>query len=427
MDAFGFQSRESAMGSAGVASTSPVAANYYNPAGIVRARALEIDLGYMHADHHLTTNGVDNHVDPVSGLVGGIAAPGRFLGIPLAFGLGIHLPDDRISRVRALPQTEPRWELYDNRNQRLFLSTSLAVRPLKFLTIGAGLAYMSSTTGSLDITGSANIFNGTESQIRNQVNADLTAIDYPQAGIQLDLGKNVRLGAAYRGQFKLRLDLSATLQGDVSHLTTLLYDLETHSVNNFQPQQFVFGGSWKPMPSTTIAFDATWINYAAYESPVADLRAKLDIPPPAGGWPAGITPPSAPAPTAIVPLVMHDRIVPHLGVETRAFGVRGVELFLRGGFEYQKSPIAEQTGITNFIDRDKYAVSFGFGARAHDLLPELPKVLTLDAHMTQIILANAVTHKTDPSDLVGDYRASGQILVLGATLGMQFFGDGRRE
>ena len=76
------------------------------------------------------------------------------------------------------------------------------------------------------------------------------------------------------------LDLGAHLQGDIVGLTTALYDLETHSVNNFLPQQLVFGGSWKLAKNVTGTFDATWVNWAAYVPPVAQLDVALDIPPP---------------------------------------------------------------------------------------------------------------------------------------------------
>src|SRR5205085_8348186 len=126
------------------------------------------------ADHSLETNGADNAVDPVKGINAGIVAPGRFLSIPFAFGIAVHLPDDRISRVRALRQEQPRWELYDNRNQRLFLAANVAIEPFERLQIGGGVSFMSSTSGSLDITGSANIFSPDNSQLRHEVNADLT-------------------------------------------------------------------------------------------------------------------------------------------------------------------------------------------------------------------------------------------------------------
>jgi hypothetical protein len=420
LDLFGFGSRETAMGNAAAADAADFSASYYNPAGLARAKRMELSVGYFHAAHSLHTNGKDNDVDPVRGLVGGLVAPGRIAGVPFAFGIGLHLPDDRISRVRALRQEQPRWELYDNRNQRLFFAASVAISPWDWLQIGGGLSFMSSTDGALDIGGSANIFAVQKSQIRHAVDADLTAIRYPQAGVRVALGERAALALVYRGEFKLRLDLRARLDGDISGLTTAYYALETHSVNNFLPQQIVAGGSWQLTRDLRANLDATWINWSAYEPPVADIRVTLDIPPPAGGWPPSITPPSTPAPTRVARLAMHDRIVPHLGFEWRAVARPAWEGFVRGGYELMKSPIEPQTGITNYVDRDRHTVSLGLGARFVELLPVLPRDLRVDAHAQLSVMPEDTTRKASAADLVGDYTAGGHIWNVGATLTMGF-------
>jgi long-chain fatty acid transport protein len=419
-DTFGFGSRETAMGGAAVAETRGFAANYYNPAALARSRGLEIGIGYFRADHSLEMNGRDNAVDPVKGMNGGVVAPGMLFGIPFAFGVAVHLPDDRISRVRALRQEQPRWELYDNRNQRLFLAANLAIQPTSWLWIGGGLSFMSSTRGRLDISGSANVFRPDDSKLRHEVDADLTAVRYPQAGVIVAIGSKVSFAAAYRGEFQLALDLNAHLFGDISGLTTALYDLQTHSVNNFLPQQAVLGGSWAVTHRLRTTFDATWINWSAYVAPVATLDAILDIPPPPSGWPQAVTPPTTPAKARVEPLVMHDRIVPRMGFEWHVLGERNTKGFLRGGYEIAKSPIAAQTGVTNYVDRDRHSVSLGIGATFRDLLPELPGTLMLDGHIQYSVLVTGTTYKASAADFVGDYTAGGSILNVGVTAGFAF-------
>lgn len=420
MDTFGFGSRETAMGGAVSADVRGWAATYYNPAALARSRGLELGVGYFRADHHLEINGADTGVDPVKGFNAGLVAPGKLFGIPFAFGLAVHLPDDRISRVRALRQEQPRWELYDNRNQRLFLAANLAIEPFPWLWIGGGLSFMSSTRGRLDIGGKANVFQPDNSQLRHEVDADLTAIRYPQAGARVALGDRVALAAVYRGEFQLGLDLTAHLQGDISGITTALYDLHTVSVNNFLPQQVVLGGAWEVTRDLKATFDATWIQWSAYVAPVAKLDVVLDIPPPAGGWPATIQPPQAPAPTRIEPLVMHDRVVPRLGLEWRAFSRRKIDAFLRGGYEAAKSPIAAQTGLTNYVDRDRHTVSIGIGTTLRGLARELPGALSIDAHLQWSELIETTTLKASPADYVGDYTAGGRIINFGVTTSFAF-------
>ena len=423
-DTYGFGSRETAMGNAASADTHGFAANYYNPANLARSRGLELSVGYFRADHTLEMNGQDNGVDPVKGINGGLVVPGKLFGIPFAFGLGVHLPDDRISRVRALRQEQPRWELYDNRNQRLFLAANLAIEPFPWLQIGGGLSFMSSTRGKLDISGAANVLRPDDSQLRHEVNADLTAVRYPQAGIRIAPSERIALAAVYRGEFQLALDLGAHLSGDISGLTTALYELETHSVNNFLPQQFVLGGSWLLTRDVRASLDATWMNWAAYVPPVAQLDVVLDIPPPAGGWPATITPPQTPAPTRIVPLRMHDRIIPHVGAEWRVVDARKLQGFLRGGYEYSKSPIDPQTGLTNYVDRDRHTFSLGLGMTARNLARELPASVSLDVHAALSELISATTVKASAGDFVGDYTARGHIVNLGLMLTIAWDGWG---
>jgi long-chain fatty acid transport protein len=419
LDTFGFGSRETAMAGAMSADVKGWSASYYNPANLARSRALELGVGYFRADHHLEINGLDSGVDPVKGFNGGLVAPGTLF-IPFAFGLAVHLPDDRISRVRALRQEQPRWELYDNRNQRLFLAANLALQPFEWLWIGGGLSFMSSTRGRLDISGRANVFQPDNSQLRHEVDADLTAIRYPQAGARIALGDSIALAAAYRGEFQLGLDLTAHLQGDISGLTTALYDLHTVSVNNFLPQQVVLGGAWNVTRDFEATFDATWIEWSAYVAPVASLDVVLNIPPPPGGWPSTIQPPQAPAPTRIEPLHMKDRVVPRLGLEWRALSLKKLDGFVRGGYELALSPVPPQTGLTNYVDRDRHSFSIGLGATLRDLARELPGALSIDAHLQWSELVSSTTLKGSAADYVGDYTAGGRIINVGITTSFAF-------
>ncbi len=427
LDTFGFGSRGTAMGDAQVADATDFSANYYNPAGLALAKHFEIAVGYFRATSDLEMNGKSNNVDPVAGLVGGLVLPGKIFGVPIAFGLGLHVPDDRLSRVRDLPQTQPVWELYDNRNQRVYLAANLALRVFPWLTIGGGLSFMAATTGTLDISGQADLINVYASELRHEVDADLTAIRYPQFGARFDLSKRVALGIAYRGQFALDLNLSAQLYGalgvgppSTTQLTTAYYSLQTASVDAYLPQQVVVGGSFLPWDRVRVNADFTWINWSAYITPVANLDVTLNIPPPAGGWPAGITPPTVPAKTAVVPLVMSDRIVPHVGVEWEAIKKPRYSTFLRAGYSFQKSPIAPQTGETNYVDRDRHTVAVGAGITIDKPISVLPGNVRFDVHAQFDILPVSITEKSDPADLVGDYTAGGFIWNLGATMVVGF-------
>jgi long-chain fatty acid transport protein len=193
-------------------------------------------------------------------------------------------------------------------------------------------------------------------------------------------------------------------------------------VNNFLPQQAVLGASWQLAKNVRGTFDATWVNWSAYVPPVAQLDVLLDIPPPSGGWPATISPPQTPAPTRIVPLRMHDRVIPHFGAEWRAIATRRIDGFVRGGYEYSKTPIQPQTGLTNYVDRDRHTLSLGLGVTARGLTRVLPASLSLDLHAALSHLVEETTRKASAADFVGDYTARGRIVNLGLTLTLAFDG-----
>ena len=121
---------------------------------------------------------------------------------------------------------------------------------------------------------------------------------------------------------------------------------------------------------------------------------------------------------------MHDRIIPHLGVEWRAYASRRLEGFVRGGYEISKTPIEPQTGLTNYVDRDRHTLSLGLGATARRLAKELPASLSLDVHAAISELIEDTTKKASAADFVGDYSAHGYIVNLGLMLTVAFDGWG---
>jgi long-chain fatty acid transport protein len=424
LDVFGFGSRETAMGGAVSADVSDFSACYYNPAGLARAHGLEISVGYFRADHALSMNGKNSGVDPVKGMSGGAVVPGKVFALPFAFGVGFHIPDNWLTRVRALPQDQPRWELYDNRNQRLWFGVDLAISPFPWLQLGGGVTFMAATKATLDISGHIDLLSPTDSNLRHQVDADLTLIAYPAFGARIEATKDLSFALVYRGQFSMDLNVAANVQsgvglGRAGDLTTLALALQTNTVDAFLPQQVVGGISYKPLENLHANLDLTWVNWSAYVPPVSQISTQLNVPPPQGGWPAGIRQPTVPPPTIIQGIQIHDILVPHLGVEWRAVTRRTWEGFVRGGYEYAKSPIAAQSGPTNYVDRDRHSISAGLGVRLPAPAKLLPGDVRLDAHAQLSLLPTSTTTKVDASDPVGDYTAGGHIWNVGlmATVG----------
>lgn len=426
-DSYGFGSRSTAMGGAVSADASDFSAGYYNPAGLAEAKGIEVAIGYMYNAQRFRMNGRDNGVDDVHGLVGGLVAPGSILGIPFAFGIGVHLPDDGISFIKARRQGVPRWELYDTRAQLMYLEAALAVRPVEFLEIGGGLAYLSATRGRFGIRGRADVLRPFDSQLEHEVDADLTAVRFPQVGMRLLWEGWGNLGVTYRGQSNLDLELEALLEGVVDFAgidIPLLYQLEARTIAAFTPQQVVVGLSVTRVPRFRFNFDLTWIDWSAYESPTAQIAAVLEVEPPPG---TPINLPESPAPVVVVPPAFEDRVVPRFGIEYDgvALGaprmVHGVEaplfeLPLRVGYAYEPSPAPPQRGVTNLVDADRHTVTLGFGLTLNAPGEVLPGSLHLDVHGLFSIFPERSMLKDNPADFVGDYRASGHIFGGGGTL-----------
>jgi long-chain fatty acid transport protein len=432
LDVFGFGSRETAMAGAVSADVSDFSACYYNPAGLARAHGLEVSVGYFTAQHALTMNGKDSGVDPVQGMSGGAVVPGKLFQAPFAFGVGFHIPDHWLTRVRALPQLQPRWELYDNRNQRLWFGVDLAASPLPWLQVGGGVTFMAATKATLDISGDLDLLGPTDSSLRHQVNADLTTIAYPAFGARAELSENLAFALVYRGQFSMDLAVNANVNAGAAggpagqgpnpghDLASLLLALQTDTVDAFLPQQAVAGVSWKPTEDLHTNLDVTWVNWSAYVPPVSRVVSRVVLSlPPGGSLPNGIKPPTAPPPTVVVPIAISDVVVPHVGVEWRAIKRPSWEGFVRGGYEYQKSPIGAQTGPTNYVDRDRHSVSAGLGLRLIAPGAVLPGDVRFDVHAQLSVLPTETTTKADASDPVGDYTAGGHIWNVGlmATVG----------
>lgn len=428
-DAYGFGARGAAMGSAMAADSTDFAANYYNPAGLVGATGLRLDLGYSGSDNRLMMNGRDNDVVDPHGLSGGIVAPGTLFGVPFAFGVGTFIPDDGLSRIKALRQETPRWELYNDRTTIVLISANLAVRPFSFLEIGGGISFLAATRGQFGIRGEAVLARPYESQLEHEVDADLTSLRYPQVGARFKVLDWGYVGVVYRGETKLQLEIGARLDGTVNAGLTvpLLYLLESKTFDAFLPQQVVVGLSFQKIQNLRVNFDLTWVNWSAYVSPTAQTSASLFVDVPPG---LGLELPDSTKPTKVIPPAFEDRFVPRFGAEY-SFGlgstvvVHGderprVQLPVRVGYVYEATPVPPQTGFTNFVDSDRHTFSVGAGVVFNRPFPALRGALRVDGYFQGSVLPERVTEKASAADFVGDYRAAGTMIGGGGAVGVDF-------
>lgn len=433
MDTYGMGSRSVALGGSVTADVEDFSANYYNPAGIVRSGELRVGVGWFGAHHEMSINDVNSNVDPVHGVILGLNVPGRIDDFRFGFGLGVHLPDQRISRTRTLPRRRARWELYDNRGQRTYLAVGGAIQPFDWLRIGGGIAFLSFSRNDLSIRGSIDIAAPERrSRLEHQLLGELITIRYPQVGVQVQPLPWLNFGVVYRGEFALSNDLTAqvgTPDGTGPDRTEIVagdivipgyFDLLTSSVNAYVPHQISFGASVEPIPNVLrLSLEATWLMWSQYVSPIGLSRIVLDIEVPPELEDTITVPDEIPQGNP-VDASFSDRIVPRIGVEWTA--VRNTDLVfdLRAGYFYENSPAPEQTGFSNLVDTDRHAWSLGAGLELLQLRPLIPGSLAIDVHVQYGWLPSRTHRKTSPIDPVGDYVAQGHIVAGGANVELRF-------
>ncbi len=415
LDAFGYGARAVGLGGAATAVSTDVAANYYNPAGLAAAEHLRLDLGYAFVRPALTMNGGDQNVDDSRGFQGGVALPGELFGRRVGFSLGLHLPDERVSRIRALPERQPRWVLWDNRPQRVVISSSVAFETLDNLFVGAGLTYLANTGGTLDIRGDVGLFDVELTRLDSAVDVDLAAVRYVTAGA-LYVGEGWRLGLCYRQDFSLKLDLDVRVNGAVLSAPGVpvvpegLFQLRSLNQTLYSPQQ-VFVGAAFDIERWRVSADLGWLDWSRFPTPTARLELELDLAPLNFDLPLPAEP-IAPG--------FHDIIVPRLGLEYRAIEAPWGRLDLRGGGFYEPSPAPDQPGATNYVDSDKWAAALGMGLALADPSGVLPHPVQLDVGAQVIRMTPRTYLKDDPADPIGDFTAEGWALGITAGLGFDF-------
>jgi long-chain fatty acid transport protein len=361
----------------------------------------------------LFVNGLDLGVDSSRGIAVALSAPGQIGKIHLALAGGLFLPDQHVLRARALEADKPRFALYDNRPQRLFLGANLAFRIGSRLAVGGGIAYMAKTVASVDLVGRLGFPDPNDSDLALAIDADVKEIRYPQAGILFHATPWLDLGVSYRGGYKLVLENTVRVLADVGREDDPVVEngrLELYALAQdlFQPEQWSAGLAAQLSHRLLLAFDASLHRWSRFENPAT--RIKLDID--AGMFNDLIDIPDTP------PLPdphYHDIVIPRLGAEYRLVESERHDLDLRAGYSYEPTPVPEQVGESNFIDNDKHTLSTGVGLTLRHWTDILPRPLRLDLFAAVTLLAPRSHHKISPVDPVGDYRSSGRLLQLGAS------------
>ena len=413
-DTFGFGARSNALAGAVTADVGDTSANYYNPAGLVHDGALRIAAWYANSQPLLEINGERSSVERHGSLNVGLVAPATFGDLRLAFGLALHLPEQRVARTRSTIVDRPRWEMYDTRSHRIFLATNLAIQIAPWLRIGAGIAFQSASVLTLELRGDVNPFNASATRLEHSFRGDLSSIRYPQAGIQITPHDRFEIGLAYRDSYELSNTIIALADATISGSANLHFGLDTLSVSLYGPRQLAAGLAARPIDGLRLSFDLTWYDWSRHPSLIAlqDITIETDL---MGlGIPDEITalPPIDPE--------LDDTFVPRVGIEYSPVRTERHQLDLRLGYSFERTPFPTQRGVTNFVDGDKHTVAFGIGIAFTDLEPTLPGSLHFDAYVTYSRIAPRTHPKDSLVDAVGDYVAEGHLVQAGLGVEVAF-------
>jgi long-chain fatty acid transport protein len=414
---FGFGARSQGLAGAGVAIADDAAAVFQNPAGLARARGIDVSFGYAFVNYALEANGADAGLPNVNALEGGLVVPGAILGMPVAFGFSIAMPDGRLSRLREAEPNVPYWPL-DGAGPRLVdVGTGFAARPLRQLVIGAGVGFVASLHGNFGIYGNAVAADGNgseyESNLRHAVDADLTASRFPLVGIGFMPNDALSLGLAYRGaaivEHRIQASLTGTLQIEDSTVP-VRYTYDSRSDVAYMPGALTLGASYRPLRAWLVTAEVAWEHYEPFRSPYTETSSSVTLPPSLDIEIPGTSP------IAVPPARFHDRFVPRFGVEPCFALERSLDLKLRAGYAYQRSPVPEDQVGTRFFDLDRHLISGGAGVEWRE--PVQPfSALRLDLSAADAIgVSRTLSTTAGPS---ADH-ASGHVFLFGASLTLVF-------
>jgi long-subunit fatty acid transport protein len=173
------------------------------------------------------------------------------------------------------------------------------------------------------------------------------------------------------------------------------------------------GASYRPLPNLLVSAQLDWQRYSPFPSPYTETSSHVVLPPDSGIEVPDTLP--VPAPAAR----FHDRVVPRLGLEPSFALTPSLELRLRAGYAFERSPAPERAPATRFLDLDRHLVAAGVGLEWRRALP------LFDALRLDVGLADAIGVARTETTTAGTDRASGHVLLAGASLAL-VFGDTSR-
>jgi long-subunit fatty acid transport protein len=410
-DTYGPGARLIGMGGGGVAAVEDGAAALVNPAGLYRIRRPTVAMGISGAferfdeipELYWDTNR-DGRIDDtdaplqysadVDDAVGLHISAGKNVGGKFALGASAYVPTERLIRFSTFEPELPTYVMYDNRPQRYAFAVGVGGQIVKGVSVGAGVDFVPSARYTLHMTVDAELTgvedeNGEIEDMVGDIAVDVHEMDLdlvpgyaPILGVQLDLGqwaeplKGFWLAGAYRGSVGLPIEVQIDLQANIAaedlgsldpFVFAVILDAGLSLFDHYVPSIATFGAAWRAEDTYTVYLDVRNTGWKRMVLNVAKLN--LDS--------TDVTSPLVDIDDFVrdandYEVTLRNVWSVRTGTELRLpqwkieNDLQYVRLLVRGGFQYEPSPLVSQGDSSALIDSDRMAFSAGVGAETWD-------------------------------------------------------------
>lgn len=388
---FGLGANALSMSGAYTGVADDFSACYYNAAGLAfqqrpvfvhdkRGTSLFIGAGY--ASSLLWTK------DPVSGRssagiaplsfeqIGLTAGPSALGGIlparRLFLGFAFYSPTDAIIGWKERNTASDRYFVfYDNQDRIFGFLADAAYRFGDHLAIGAGANVLAASKTITNVNFIQSGFSHTEDNV-------ILIKAAPVAGIMVKAGNGWSMGFNYRGEIKFSDYGVNNLSASGLPVYTQIFDYTRF----FSPEQYALGIAYRfTQPSLLVSADATYINWSRFTDEQGDGMPQTRL---------------------------FDTVVPRLGVRYRIGHTA-----LSAGYAFLRSPVRDQSGVTNFLDSNKHLLSAG-ASYTFDRAGFWESPITVAGYVQDTVFQTRTVRKTQQVDQYqAGYSFGGSVLDAG--------------
>lgn len=386
LELYGFGARAAALGNTSEAIADDFYAAYSNPANLALAKHIHFGFGVEAVWNRFGIDRLGGHTQWPSQLPKdnylaqlGISTPlPGWLQDRAAVAVAVHVPLGGPTRLDSLDHRTPHLPMYDTLGDRLALVAAFALRPLDWLSVGAGVQVLTGLDGRADI--GLSVLDQRVTYKALQV--DLATVVTPLVGLTLLPRENLRLALVWRGESAVRYELPLAV--DIDQVGRL--DFKVKGVGLWLPDTYALATSWQA-PRWLATAGVAWQRWSLLPPLAPDVTVRLDNSQlvRGGGQPVDLIA------ARNVPVAMgaKDIAVPHAGGEWQP----AEGWTVRGGVQYRPTPFPKADGEANYLDAAATTLTLGLGMQSGNPLEMTRKPLHLDLAVGWTTLARRTVRK----------------------------------